>query len=173
MVPIRIRIAQRGFPSQRAFNRASKTAHLEVGEFYHRELIPKHFRPGAEAEYRYRPRQRGYRDRRGSKASVVQRAIAAGKAVPAAATNPLTFTGALKRIVTQLAEIRGYPARSTVTMNLPAYAPARPRTSRNPPVAQEATRISGRERGIVAKVLADAMDREQAREYAKVNQRLN
>lgn len=170
MFPIRIKIAQRAFPSKRAYARASKTAHQEMGEYYHDKLIPKHFQPGAEQEYHYRRRKEpGYKTRKGDRPSIVERAIGAGKAIGEALTTPLVFSGSLRRLMLSLGVVRPYPSRVTIEHLLPVYAPSRPKTSRNPPLAEEATRISGRERGILARVLATAMDREQAREFAKEN----
>jgi hypothetical protein len=170
MLPLRITIAKRGFPSLRAYQRASKTAHAELGEYYHRELIPRHFLPGAEAVYGYaRRKEPGYKtpaiDRHGNRRpGRVERLIAQGKALARALTNPLIVTGTLERVATQLAVIRGFPSRATVTLNLPHKITANSR------VARELTRVAGRERGPLATVLAKAMDREQAIEYAKTNQ---
>lgn len=174
MLPIRIKVQQKAFPSKRAYSRAMKAGHQEMGEHYHQQMIPKHFEPGAAQRYGMRPRSRGYKRRaKPQQPSYVERAIAKGQAVAAALTRPLTFSGDLGKIVEGLAVVRGYPTRATVTHNLPVYVPARPRTNKQPPVAAEATRVTKAEAAELSKVLGATVRQAWRRESAGENKTTN
>lgn len=68
-----------------------------------------------------------------------------------AAPQPLVFTGTLRRNVTQIAYIRSFEQRFKLVMPGTAYTPARPRTSKQPPIAQEVTTLLQREKEELAK----------------------
>src|SRR5688500_14795492 len=111
MLPIRITMHEMNWPSKRAFSRASKEAHRDMGEHYHKVMIPKHFMPGGDRTYRMRPRQPGYKTPAGpGRTSLVWRAVQRGIASRDALTHPLVFTGRFRDTLTKLASIRPYPS---------------------------------------------------------------
>lgn len=126
----------------REWPRILRAAHAAAGEHYHREIVPRHFQPGAGFRYGYRRRSRRYE----------QKKARLGR------TQPLVFSGTLQRSLTEVANVRGYPSRFSVVMHGPSYIPKRPRTNRLPPLYEEVTRVTRAER----KELADVLKQEIA-----------
>lgn len=64
----------------------------------------------------------------------------------------LVYTGTLRTNVTQVATIRTFENRFKLIMPGTAYTPDRPRSPRQPPIAQEVTRLLEREKKELAKL---------------------
>lgn len=64
----------------------------------------------------------------------------------------LVLTGTLRRNVTQAATIRAFEQRFKLIMPGTAYTPDRPRTTKQPPIAQEVTTLLQREKDELSKL---------------------
>lgn len=121
-----------------------------MGLKWHAEMLPHHFAANASNVYKYKRRTRDWEARK-------QRAAKSGRdgqriVDPRAATDALTFTGTLRRNVTQIAYIRSFEQRFKLVMPGTAYTPARPKAPNQPPIAQEVTTLLQREKEELAKV---------------------
>ncbi len=136
-----------------------RAAYTDLGAYWHRKLLPRHFLAGAQSRYGYRPRSDAYLRRK-------RRAAAAGRAIEGG-TTPLVFTGLLRRLMTRSAVIRGFPTRARVEMDRPSYMPIRKtpfttvrgrvvaRAADQPPIFEEATRVIDPELNELANYLAE------------------
>lgn len=155
-IPIRINIdynIEGLFASVRDRREVLRAAYSDAGLKWHQEYLPRHFKPSAAARYGYKPRSAGYLKRKERKA------IEGGR-------SPLVFSGLLRRSVTALAVIRGFPSRFRVEMEVPSYIPARQsafttvngrvvrRRAQQPPLVAEMTRLLPSEANSLATYLA-------------------
>ena len=69
-----------------------------------------------------------------------------------ASPNPLQYTGNLRANVTQFATIRVFEQRFKLVMPGTPYTPDRPRTPKQPPIAQEVTRLLEREKAELSRL---------------------
>lgn len=148
-VPIRlnIRYDMPGlFATVRDKREVLRAAWADAGLKWHQEYLPRHFKPGAAFRYGYRPRTNKYLARKVRDARV-------GKATEGG-TTPLVYSGLFKRSVTGLATVRGFPSRFTVYMNAPSYVPQKSRDQKQPPLAEEVTRMVPSEATSLANYLA-------------------
>lgn len=90
--------------------KGSKQLMADIALFWHTELFPAHFTPGAEQRFDYEPRTKGYVDGRKRRYGRGQ-----GKYV----SN--LFTGESRRRMTQLKTITSTSGTATVRMDAPAY----------------------------------------------------
>jgi len=134
------------FATERDKREVLRAAWADAGLKWHQEYLPRHFKPGAASRYGYRPRSAAYLKRKAGDARR-GRAIEGG-------TTPLVYSGLFKRSVTSLATIRGFPSRFTVYMDAPSYVPQKQRTTTQPPLAQEATKLVPSEANSLATFLA-------------------
>ncbi len=82
----------------------------EIARFWHKEIFPSHFTPGAESRYGYEPRSKGYRE--GKK-------LRYGRGQGKYVSN--VFTGMSKRWMTTSDDFRGTGNTMTVHMKAPDY----------------------------------------------------
>lgn len=170
VIPLVITVTERPPPwaTVRGWRELRRAIHEDAGEYWRTKIAPKHFEPSARNRYRYQPRKPGYRtrsakQRRNNRPSFVAQAIGKGvkrggtlvRARPEALTSDLIFTGLLRSTILDLSRTRGFPTRATVvTPKLPSYAPRRPRPGNTqPPVFDEATRLTNTERRELFRVL--------------------
>lgn len=121
-----------------------------MGLHWHATMLPNHFAPNASNVYKYKQRTKKYQERK-------QRSAERGQdgqrqVDPRAASDALTFTGVLRRNVTQVATIRSFEQRFKLVMPGTSYTPARPRNPRMPPLAIEVTTLLQREKEELAKL---------------------
>lgn len=148
-VPIKINIdydLDGLFATERDRREVVRAAWSDAGLKWHQEYLPRHFKAGAAMRYGYRARSAAYLKRKARDAK-------RGKAIEGG-TTPLVYSGLLKRMLTTLATIRGFPSRFTVLMDAPSYVPQKQRTTTQPPVAAEATRLRADEANALANYLA-------------------
>lgn len=148
-VPIRINVKYDMpglFATERDKREVLRAAWADAGLKWHQEYLPRHFKPGASSRYGYRKRSEKYLARK-------VRDARRGKATEGGAA-PLVYSGLLKRSLTSLAEIRGFPSRFTVYMTSPSYVPQKSRDDKQPPIAQEVTRLIPSEANSLANFLA-------------------
>lgn len=133
-----------------------------MGLKWHAEMLPNHFAPNASNVYKYKRRSKAHEERK-------QRGAKSGRdgqrqVDPRAGTDALTFTGTLRRNVTQVATIRSFEQRFKLVMPGTAYTPARPRSANQPPIAQEVTTLLQREKEELAK-FGKSLAAAQLRQY--------
>jgi hypothetical protein len=148
-VPIRINVDYNIpglFATERDRREVLRAAWADCGTEWHKKYLPRHFRRGAEARYGYRRRTAAYLKRK-------VREARRGRAVEGGVI-PLVFTGLLRRTLTSSATIRGYPSRFSVQMTSLTYAPQRRRTTKQPPLIEEAFRLRDDEANQLADFLA-------------------
>ena len=101
--------------------------------------VPKHFTESASRKYGYQQRSAKYQRRK--------RQLAARGAAARGGRVDLVMTGQLERmIMASRFNIRGFPARATVTLNGPSYFRIKPRNPKRPNLAAEVTAITDQER---------------------------
>lgn len=97
-----------------------KRANAEVGEVWHKEILPEHFKQGARAKYRHRLRRLRYDKRKvqqtGRRWSNQNPGIVAG---PQPTDNMLT--GYMRKELDRQRTVKAYPTRVTITMYGPQY----------------------------------------------------
>ncbi len=164
------------FASERDRREVLRAAYEDLGAFWHRKLLPRHFRKGAQDRYGYRPRSAAYLRRK-------KRDAARGRAIEGG-TTPLVYTGLLRRLMTRSAIIRGFPTRARVEMERPSYMPIRKtpfttvrgrvvaRKADQPPIFEEATRVIDAEAVELANYLAERVTHHNERVRARRRARL-
>lgn len=121
-----------------------------MGMHWHQNMLPLHFEPNAANVYRFEPRSQNYLE---AKLKAAERGTLGRRRVdPKAATDALTLSGTLRTNVTQVATIRTFEQRFKLIMPGTSYTPARPRSPRQPPIADEVTRLLEREKQELSKV---------------------
>lgn len=134
-VLIRATITHDGEMSARAHNRVMKGVMGDVGEHWNKHIKGRHFRSGAATKYGYKPRTNAWMRRK------LRSPIAASDA-----RLPLVFTGTLKRQVLRSRNVKAFPTRATVEMQVPQYVTSRPnptgRGRNRPNMGQEITAIT-------------------------------
>lgn len=91
--------------------RIAKPVLQEAVDYWHSNFMPKHFEPGA-------PQRYGYRGRTPKYLKAKYRAALRGKPQ---ARNPLTFSGKMREMVTQMITISGTNKKAVGTMKGPQY----------------------------------------------------
>lgn len=164
------------FATERDRREVLRASYEDLGGYWHRKFLPRHFRKGAQERYGYRPRQDSYLKRK-------RRDAARGKAIEGG-TTPLVYTGLLRRMMTRSAIIRGFPTRARVEMQRPSYTPLRKtpfttvrgkvvaRKADQPPIIEEATRVISAEEVELANYLAERITYHNERVRARRRVRL-
>lgn len=120
-----------------------------MGLYWHAEMLPNHFAPNAANVYKYKRRSKAHQERK--ERSAKRGTDGQRRVDPRAATDQLTFTGTVRRNVTQIATIRSFEQRFKLVMPGTAYTPSRPKAPNMPPIAQEVTTLLQREKEELAK----------------------
>jgi len=142
-------VVRSGGTSAKAWRAVSRDSWEAAGDHWHDKILPKHFKPGAAREYRYKRRTAAHQAKK-------QRMFGHRR--------PLVFRGDLERQVLRLRDVRGVAdnskRRGAVKIKLSGPAQFRPfRTLKDlnkPDLASEVQRVSDRDGHELAKV----MDRE-------------
>ena len=105
-VPIKITMKIERPPdvSQRKWREFASEAHAEMGQYWHRQYLPRHFEPGARERHGYQARTARYAIK---KNKLYQRGISR-----AASNQDLVFSGHMRQLLTTHATIRAYPTRA-------------------------------------------------------------
>lgn len=121
-----------------------------MGLHWHQHILPLHFAPNAKFVYHYKRRSGAYEER---KERAARRGRSGTRVVDRRAlTDALTFSGTLRRNVTQVATIRSFEQRFKLVMPGTPYTPDRPRQPNQPPIAQEVTKLLEREKKELARL---------------------
>lgn len=110
----------------------------EVGRFWHRRKLPRHFTTKAETQYDYQARSAAY---------------SRYKAKRFGHRNPLVYTGELKRMVTRMARISSTSKGVRVNMTGPRYLYQYRKDFNQPDKAAELTAVTETETETMAKLL--------------------
>lgn len=119
--------------SKRAVTRIMKAVFLALGDYWHQEILPRHFEPGAHDRY-------GYAER--TTAHARRKARLWGATPQYAAERSLVFTGRMKSQLQRWVEVKAYPSRFTVLMHGPRYVGMRPMRSNMPNMGEEITAVT-------------------------------
>jgi len=158
MVPIRIQtIMEQPFDvTKRAWRRMSVDGHREQGLLFQNKMVPRHFMGGVSAGiYGYKKRSAKYIRAKAAGSSRGWGAVKPGgryRAIMGGKTD-LVFSGRLMKLMMGFAAIRAVPSKVSIQHQLPEYAPPRPRTLRQPPIADEATRVNERDKSDLSRRL--------------------
>lgn len=104
--------------TKRAFDRILKGVNQAMAEYWHKYILPRHFKKGAQRRYGYQQRSKKHLQRKASRWGLSPDQWRAME------NHPLVFTGALRDRVTRYAQVKAYPARFSVTMHGPYYSTA-------------------------------------------------
>ncbi|KPL05254.1 hypothetical protein AMJ85_12025 [candidate division BRC1 bacterium SM23_51] len=107
-----------------------KGAMFEIAKLWHRVMRPRHFKPGAEAQYHYKPRSEKYLARKQSKKRHQR---------------PLVWSGKTRQQSSALYTITGTSRRVRGRMSLPWYVKMKPLRHNAPALGEELTRVTTRE----------------------------
>lgn len=123
---------------------------LAVGNWWFRDVLPRHFTPQARHLYHHKPRSRKY-------LTTKQRWAANGKAEMGGLVDNV-LTGAMRRAIMKRSVIRGFPTRCTIYMYGPHYTGINFRRSSNQPnKPQEIKATTAQELAEGRKVLRSAI----------------
>jgi hypothetical protein len=108
MYPIVIRITYEPPPGQyaRRLPAITKDVLREAAEYWHSDILPEHFQPGAAEKYGYAPRTQAHKRRKRQKHREHL---------------PLVFTGAGREDILSPPYIQVSPTRTTMTLAAPTY----------------------------------------------------
>lgn len=152
--------------SARAVRRMNRAGYQAVGEYWHENFAPLHFKPGASQRYGYQPRKETYLKSKQAKARSQKPVNRAGYRVREGGTQELVYTGQLRKLVTDYARIRSFPTRLTVELVGPKYLRGRVKPG-HPDIAGEVTAVSPAEieelSHVFTEACAAAFESEQAR----------
>lgn len=139
MIIIKTRIERKSLVlSAKAMREVVKAGYAHIGRYWHRVLLPKHFRHGAKQEYSYQPRDRWY---------LIRKARKFGHQLP------LVFTGTLQSMVMGYEDVRASAKGVRVVLHGPPHLYKFRKDYNQPDKAEELTRISRADKRILAQEL--------------------
>lgn len=125
--------------SKRAVQRVAKGIHEIVGTFWHRVILPRHWRKGARERYGHQQRTAKYQ-RRKLNAFFYGGGGKLGR--PEAPDRDLLWSGLMRRSLMEFGRVRAYPTRFSVTMHGPRYVGMRPFRTGMPNMGAELTTVT-------------------------------
>ena len=143
-----------GGMGKRRWEKIMSNAHADMGDYWHKHFLPKHFQPGARSKYAYEPRSKDYLQRKAYLASQGRTFKGRGP-IQQGGKVDLVFTGEMAKQLISRNTIRAYPTRATVVMMGPNYLTTRFHKKRQPNKAVEVTKVTNDE----AEKLAEVMGR--------------
>ena len=144
---LRMKLEMPDMFSIRVWRDVMRNSHREVGRYWLKNILPKHFEPGARARYGYKPRTERYMR---------------SKAKTRHGTTDLVYTGRARDQLQSTGVVRGFPSRTTVTMLSPNYMPTNQLTSakRNQPfMVGEFLQLTEDDRVELESIFAQAFDK--------------
>ena len=148
-----------------AWRNIMREAHADQGEHWHRTMLPDHFNERAKFRYHHQARTKGYKQ---SKKRAAQRGGDKRGPVLMGGVVDNVRSGVLMRALTNVASIRAFPTRVTVTMYGPRYISMKPnrfnggrngKGSNQPDKAKEILTTTLDQQQELAKVLDDSVTR--------------
>lgn len=161
MIHIRPHIDASQFVSVRQFRAASTKAHSKMGEYWHSELLPKHFHRDAKTKYGHKPRSTKYLARKKGLAAS-QRQLKQGGTVQRGGEVDNVFTGFMERMLKGVGVVRAYPTRVSVNMTGPRYVTMRVFQSNQPDKFKEISTTTEQERVMLAEVVDKVLEQQAA-----------
>lgn len=151
MIPIRFTLFESRPPevTVRAWRELRREGLRQMGLYWHRHFLPRHFEPAARYRYRYQPRSKQWRERK--------RQLAARGQVKLGGEADLVASGLLRDTLTRFATIRPYQNRATLRMTGPRYITMKPRDTRQPHKALEVTTVIQAEGRDLSRMFVDHM----------------
>ena len=128
-----------------------RNAHQEVGDYWHRKMLGRHWASGASAKYFYAQRSAKYLKAK-IKAAKSGAALAGGRV-------PLLFSGVLRSSLKAWVQIKAFPSRVTVRMIGPKYVSMTPKKVGHPNMGKEITTVTEDERLELTKLFVESMKR--------------
>ncbi len=114
----------------RKSNRVAKALFTIVGEYWHANMLPRHFESGAPQRYGYQERSKGHIKRRARRWHISE---------AESARYALAFFGNMRRDLKTNYSGRAYPSRFSVVMPSQSYVGMRPMRANMPNLGAEAT----------------------------------
>ncbi len=112
----------------------------DIGEYWHRELLPDHFRPSARSEFQHMPRDEDWLK--------TKRIIGRGQGK----RDDLVFRGKSRRFLTHGPRIKATGTGVTVRLDSPIYfRNPKHKTPGHPDKSEEVTRVSRRHRFLMSR----------------------
>jgi len=130
-------------------NQITKKAFSDVGAYWHDQMLPDAFAPGAVYRHEHQPRSRKWKNK---KLRLASHGIG-----EEGGTRNLVFTGMTRRSVKEYATIRAFPRRATVNMVGPRYISMQPKNPNMPNMGQEITHLTEGQRQRLMKVFRDTV----------------
>lgn len=148
----------------RAWPKMQRQANMDMGSYWYKHFLPRHFRYDAKEKYHHQKRTRGYMIRK-------QRMAAKGKAIaPGTVDNMLS--GASRDAMLASVVIRAFPTRATVNMVTPSYFQMRPYKNNQPNKGEEIARVTADELQKLNEVGAASLEKQlkefRARRVTKI-----
>lgn len=108
--------------TERAFSRILKAVNEAMAEYWHKNILPRHFKKGAQDRYGYQERTEQYLRRK------ARRFGRSPEQWESMRDFPLAFSGNLRRRITRFAQVKAFPTRFTVKMFGPFYVGGKPKS---------------------------------------------
>ena len=145
--------------SKRNMIKWKRAAFKAMGEFWHKKLLPKHFKINSRTVYQHRGRTKKYTAQKQSHAEDGRTWRRTGKSVKLRGRVDNVLTGNLRERLQspQFTTIKAFPSRATVKMLSIAYAPQRQRSPKQPDKIKEITTNTDAEVKMLIKVWTDKL----------------
>lgn len=127
---------------KRDFPKVMKASLADLVRFWHKNYLPRHFRTGAAARYKYKERTRKHKAEKRRKRGTVR---------------PLVYSGLTEEQVTRFIFVQGTSSRVRGTMVAPWYVRERPTRPRGPALAKELTATAPDEHEAMQKRFRDTL----------------
>lgn len=135
-VPIQITVTEElpYVKSERMMIRWHREAFQVMGDFWHKKLLPKHFKINSRTVYQHRGRTRKYTVQKQEHAESGRKWRRTGESVKLRGRVDNVLTGNLRRRLQspQFTTVKAFPSRVTIKMLSIDYAPQRQRSPKQP-----------------------------------------
>jgi len=141
--------------SKRQWSRIQRASNEDVGNYWHKRFLPRHFEPIAAQRYRHKARSENYIKRKRRMAAQNRARHVQGQIVDN------VLTGRMKAAMMRAKVVRGFPSRTTITMVGPRYLTMTFKAGNSQPnKAAELTRVTDDEAQKLAEVKRDSVLRQ-------------
>ena len=142
---------------RKEMTRIRREGFRNIGEYWHQELLPDHFRPAARTEFQHMQRDREYLE--------AKRIFGRGQGK----VDDLVLSGKSRRFLMHAPRIKATGTGVTIRMDSPVYfRNPKHKTAGHPDKPEEVTRVSQRHRGLIARRLETVIQRRVIRELRTI-----